>query len=175
MQEAGTPPEQLQVFSWFRERVLARCPDNSITHHDVLRQLSADRCIFCHMISWHRSFSYNIAAQALDVLTRHCLTAPYQNSAHVTSISWDRSFSYNIGYLILLGRVLRQSLDKRLQQKSSSHNFLLFAQKLVLFIGTEHNAAPKSPCKGTLTPLLGNHGCIHHTGLPLLYASFSTR
>ncbi|KAL0033609.1 hypothetical protein WJX79_007484 [Trebouxia sp. C0005] len=43
MQEAGTPVEQLQVFSWFRERVLARCPDNSITHHDVLRQLSADR------------------------------------------------------------------------------------------------------------------------------------
>ncbi|DBA77673.1 TPA: hypothetical protein ACH3X2_008375 [Trebouxia sp. C0005] len=57
MQEAGTPVEQLQVFSWFRERVLARCPDNSITHHDVLRQLSADRYIFCHMRSWHHRSS----------------------------------------------------------------------------------------------------------------------
>lgn len=43
MQEAGTPPDQLQVFPWFNSRVLARCSDNSITHHDVLRMLSADR------------------------------------------------------------------------------------------------------------------------------------
>jgi len=57
LQEAGTPVEQLQVFSWFRERVLARCPDNSITHHNVLRQLSADRYIFCHMESWHHCSS----------------------------------------------------------------------------------------------------------------------
>ena len=43
LQEAGTPPDHLQVFAWFTQRVLARCSDNSITHHDVLRLLSADR------------------------------------------------------------------------------------------------------------------------------------
>lgn len=43
MQEAGTPPEHLQVFVWFSQRVLARCSDNSITHHDLIKQLAADR------------------------------------------------------------------------------------------------------------------------------------
>lgn len=43
LQEAGTLPEQLQVFPWFSQRVLARCSDNSITHHDLLKLLSADR------------------------------------------------------------------------------------------------------------------------------------
>ena len=45
LQEAGTLPEQLQVFPWFSQRVLARCSDNSITHHDLLKLLSADRCV----------------------------------------------------------------------------------------------------------------------------------
>ena len=32
-------------------------------------------------------------------------------------------------------------------------------------------SAPKSPCKGLPVLMLGNHGCKHHAGLPLLYAS----
>lgn len=45
LQEAGTLPEQLQVFPWFSQRVLARCSDNSITHHDLLKLLPADRYV----------------------------------------------------------------------------------------------------------------------------------
>ena len=90
LQDAGSSPEQLQVFPWFSQRVLARCSDNSITHHDLLKQLSADRCVHCTslgemtvldghyadpaMLPNVTSVSYSMAASnLLDIALQHCL------------------------------------------------------------------------------------------------------
>lgn len=40
------------MFPWFSQRVLARCSDNSITHQDLLKQLSADRFVPYVTVLW---------------------------------------------------------------------------------------------------------------------------
>lgn len=123
---------------------------------------------------------YEIMASLLKLLAHHkTLSDCYVPSFNVCykRIMENRaycSFSCNTGLKILL-RHLLWSPDQIRQQQSSRENSPLFAQRMVCLMYMAHNAAPKSPCKGTLTPLLGNHGCIYHTGLPLLYASFLYR
>lgn len=167
-------PEQLQVFPWFSQRVLARCSDNSITHHDLLKQLSADRfvpyvpvlwwfgpalpCKYCihHMLTRKKAVleimisMHNVAHSSSLSTECFCLLPPAPQAVHSRLL-------FHLAYIKILCRSI---------SKSRHLVVVLLAQVYTLHQNHLAEALPRFCWAITVA--------YSNSGQPLLYASSSS-